>query len=248
MAKSPGTSALRWVSIHQIVPVGAPDVQKWHDLAAMRTLLLSMLLLGASALAQEGTPPPQTAAERFNALPEAEKQALREKLKAFKALPPEERERIKANLQRFKALPPEDQQRVRENLKHFMKLSPEERQDLREKHKAFRQLPPEERREMRQKLRQYLRENPEARERMRCRTSNGSSCASAPGSGAADERARADGDAVARRGDAGADAASAAARGGRPGSHREPGTLAEPRRRGGPRIARGVVARALTPA
>ena len=75
----------------------------------MRTLVLMMMMVGLAARAEE------SAAERFNALPEAEKQALREKLKAFKQLPPEEKQRLKENLQRFKQLPPEDQERVREN-------------------------------------------------------------------------------------------------------------------------------------
>ena len=59
-----------------------------------RTLLLVMMCLASVTFAQE---PSSDAVERFNALPEAKKQELREKLKAFKAMPPEERERIKGN-------------------------------------------------------------------------------------------------------------------------------------------------------
>ena len=72
----------------------------------MRALILMVMTVGALAHAQD------SAADRFKALPEAEKQALREKLKAFKQLPPEEKQRLKDNLTRFKALPTEDQERM----------------------------------------------------------------------------------------------------------------------------------------
>ena len=67
----------------------------------MRTFILVLLVTGLAARA-EGS-----AVERFNALPEAEKQALREKLKAYKQLPPEEKQCLKDNLARFKQLSPE---------------------------------------------------------------------------------------------------------------------------------------------
>ncbi len=64
----------------------------------MKTLL-AMLLLSSAAFAQ-------TAAERFDALPEAKKAELRTKLERFKALPPETQQRLKDNLARFKAMTP----------------------------------------------------------------------------------------------------------------------------------------------
>ena len=70
----------------------------------MKSLSLLLMLSCAAASAE-------TAEERFNALPEAKKEELRERMRKFKALPPQEQERIKGNLERFKSLPPEDRDR-----------------------------------------------------------------------------------------------------------------------------------------
>src|SRR5712664_3267851 len=99
-----------------------------------RRLLLRLLFalalctvgLGRSAAAAE--PSSDSAArERFENLPEAQKEELRRKLRDFKALPEEERQRIRQNLSRWHQLPPEEKQRVRENMRQFAQLSPAEK-------------------------------------------------------------------------------------------------------------------------
>lgn len=83
--------------------------------------LLTCILLGSSALAQEA------GKKHWKDLPEAKRKELREKYERYKKLSPEQKKRVRENHKRFKDLPPEEQKKLSENYKKFKTLSPEER-------------------------------------------------------------------------------------------------------------------------
>ena len=84
--------------------------------AALWLALCLPALSPSSALAQAAPP---TAAERYQALPEDQKEELRKKLREFKSLPPGEQARIRENLARWRELSPDARERVRENVRYF---------------------------------------------------------------------------------------------------------------------------------
>ncbi len=82
-------------------------------------LTINLLLLLVTAVARGET---DSARERWNQLPEAEKQRLRQNYDRWKSLAPEEKTRLKHNYETFRSLPREQRDVVLKRYNKFKEL------------------------------------------------------------------------------------------------------------------------------
>ncbi len=114
--------------------------------------ILALVLV--TSVAWSGTDPLAANRARWERLPPAERQALRERAAR---LTPERLALLRERLARFRALPEPTRQALRDGLRRFLQLSPERRQELRERFQAWRRLSETERRQLREQFRERIR-------------------------------------------------------------------------------------------
>lgn len=100
---------------------------------------------------------PADARARWNELPEARKQELRERWRTFQSLPAAEQERIRANLDRLRSFAPERRAEIMRTYEVFERLPPRDRTAVLERFARFREMSPERRAEMRAELQKIVR-------------------------------------------------------------------------------------------
>ena len=81
-----------------------------------------------------------TAQQRWEQLPEAKKEEIRDNYRKFQALPESEKSALKKNYERFQALDPETRARVIQNYQKFKQLPPDKQKEISENFQKFQSL------------------------------------------------------------------------------------------------------------
>ena len=128
------------------------------------TLAILWLVLACALPARAADEPTAEQKQRWAALPEADKQRMRENYEKWHKLGPDERRQLKENFDTFRKLPDRDRRLVVERFRKFRSLPPERQSKIRERYQQFMNLPPDVRQHRLQKLRDRRRRGAKPKE------------------------------------------------------------------------------------